>query len=385
MKILEVLDSFYPNVDGPVNVIVNIAKILNEKKLAEVELLVPDFPKQRKEIEGVKVHRCVSMKAPEGYRAGLPFLNSKVKKLIKKGNFDIIHVHSPFTLGKYVIKKAKKYKIPTLMTVHTQYKSDFERTLKLKCLQKFMLNYIMKGVNNADYVLSVSNQAGEVVKSYGYKGDKVYIIRNGTDLKPVKISDETLKAIEKEYGLENLFVFLFVGRIVENKNIQFSLEVLKKIKEAGLNNFKFLIVGGGDYSVKLKELAKEYNLEENVIFAGKIYDRAKLSAIYQSADLFLFPSTFDTCGIVAIEGAANSLPSVMIENSCASEVVANGVNGLALPENSEVWKDEIIKVMQDKNLLSKMKEKALQDIYVHWEDIVLQYYDFYKKVLEEKK
>ena len=367
MKILEVLDSFYPNVDGPVNVIVNIAKTLKDKNLAEVELLVPDFPKQRKEIDGIKIHRCVSMKAPEGYRAGLPFLNSKVKKLIENGNFDIVHVHSPFTIGKYVIKKAKKYKIPTLMTVHTQYKSDFERTLKLKSLQKFMLNYIMKGVNNADYVLSVSNQAGEVVKSYGYKGDKVHIIRNGTDLKPVKLSEETLKEIKKEYGLENHFVFLFVGRIVEN------------------NNFKFLIVGGGDYSAKLKDLAKEYNLEENVIFAGKIYDREKLSAIYQSADLFLFPSVFDTCGIVAIEGAANSLPSVMIENSCASEVVTNGENGLALPANSEVWKDEIIKVMQDKDLLNKMKERALQDIYVHWEDIVLQYYDFYKKVLEEKK
>ncbi|MBQ3494351.1 MAG: glycosyltransferase [Clostridia bacterium] len=384
MKVLLVLDSFYPNVDGPVNVIVNIAKILNEKKLAEVELLVPSHPKDKREIDGVKIHRCPTMAGPEGYRTCLPSINCKVRKIIKKGGYDLIHVHSPFPLGKYAIKKAKKYKIPNMITVHTKYKSDFERKLKSKFLQNFMMRFIMKPINKADYVLSVSNGAGQVVKEYGYKGETVHIIRNGTDLVPQVFDEQTIANIKNEYDLENKFVFLFVGRIVENKNIQFSLEVLKKLKQDGVDNFKFLIVGAGNYVDKLKKLAKEYNLEDNVVFAGKIMDRNKLAAIYASSDLFMFPSDFDTCGIVAIEAAANGTPSAMLENTCASEVIHHLENGLSLPNDSTIWKNEIKKVMQDKQLHATMKQNASKNVYVHWNDIVLQYYDFYKKVLNKE-
>ena len=142
MKVLQVLDCFYPNIDGPINVIVNIAQIANEQNLAEVEILVPKY-NEKYDVENVKIHRSRSLKSTEGYRMGIPFLDHKVKKLIKNGGFDIIHVHSPFTMGRYAVKLAKKYKLPVLLTVHTKYKSDFERKLKSKFLQNFMMRFIL--------------------------------------------------------------------------------------------------------------------------------------------------------------------------------------------------------------------------------------------------
>lgn len=384
MKVLFVLDSFYPNIDGPVNVIANVAKILNAAHLADVELLVPNFYKKNVNLKQVKIHRSFSINGPEGYRVALPGFSNKVKNLIKNGGYDLIHVHSPFTLGKYAINMAKKYNIPVLTTVHTKYKSDFERKLKLKCLQNFMLNYIMKPINKSDYVLSVSNGAAETVKEYGYTGKEIFVIRNGTDLEPALPSIENVNMVVNKYNLHNNFVFLFVGRIVENKNIQFSLEVLKKIKESGINNFKFLIVGQGDYTDKLKALVKEFNLKENVVFTGRINNRETLSSIYAAADLFLFPSAFDTCGIVAIEAAANQLPSVMLKNTCASEVINSGVNGFAFEENTNTWAEEITKIMKDKNSLNSIKQNALETVYVSWEDISMQYFNFYKKVLNKE-
>ena len=380
MKVLEVLDSFYPQIDGPINCIVNIAKTLNNKNLADVDLLVPKYKKEV-DVEGVNIFRCPTVKGPEGYMMCLPQLDKSIKKLIR--NYDLIHVHSPFPLGRYAINVAKKYNIPTLFTIHTKYKSDFERVLKSKALQNFMLRYIMQPVNKSDYVLSVSNGASETLKEYGYKGKNIFVIRNGTDMKPCPSNEKIEKELIEKYDLKDNVVFLFVGRIVENKNIQFSLDVLRKMKEK-FDKFKFLIVGSGNYEDKLKNLVEEYNLQNNVVFVGKVIDRDVLASFYKVADLFLFPSTFDTCGIVVIEAAANKLASVLIENSCASELVENGKNGLIFPENSSVWAEELLKIVHLKSKMKNLGEEAFNSVYFKWEDVAVKYYEFYQKVLNKK-
>ena len=380
MKVLEVLDSFYPQIDGPINCIVNIAKTLKNKNLADVDLLVPKYKKEVN-VEGVNIFRCPTVKGPEGYMMCLPQLDKSIKKLIR--NYDLIHVHSPFPLGRYAINVAKKYNMPTLFTIHTKYKSDFERVLKSKALQNFMLRYIMQPVNKSDYVLSVSNGASETLKEYGYKGKNIFVIRNGTDMKPCPSNEKIEKELIEKYDLKDNVVFLFVGRIVENKNIQFSLDVLRKMKEK-FDKFKFLIVGSGNYEDKLKNLVEEYNLQNNVVFVGKVIDRDVLASFYKVADLFLFPSTFDTCGIVVIEAAANKLASVLIENSCASELVENGKNGLIYPENSSVWAEELLKIVHLKSKMRNLGEEAFNSVYFKWEDVAVKYYEFYQEVLNKK-
>ena len=380
MKVLQVLDCFYPQFDGPVNVIVNIAKIANKLGLAEVELLVPEYP-EKINVEGLIIHRCKSFPAAEGYRMSTPQLDKKIKKLIKNGGFDIIHVHSPFTLGQYVVNIAKKYKIPVCFGMHTKYKSDFERKIKSKLIQKFMMNYIMKTINKSDHVLAVSNGTITSLKEYGCTHRNITVIRNGTDMKPVALKNEIKQDIINKYNLQGKFVFLFVGRIVENKNIQFSLKVLKNLKKKSYDNFVFLIVGAGDYVTNLKELAKKYDLTDNVIFTGKIMDREYLSSIYACSDLFMFPSVFDTFGIVALEAAANNLPSAMIENCCASELITNGQNGLALPEDANIWADKILELIENRDQLNNIKNNV-NTIYISWETIVKEYIDFYSKVLD---
>ena len=381
MKVLQVLDCFYPNIDGPINVMVNIAQIANENKWADVEILVPKYPKQY-DVLGVKVHRCKSAKSTEGYRMSLPWFDRKIKKLIKNGGFDAIHVHSPFTLGKYVIKLAKKYNIPVCITVHTNYKSDFERKTKSKTIRKLLMNYIIKPINKCDYVMSVSNGAGQMVKDFGCTHKKIHIIRNGTDMKPVQ-NIELCDEIVKKYNLENKFVFLSVGRVVENKNNQFSLRVLQMLKQH-TSDFVFLIVGDGPYLENLKQLVKQYGLQDNVIFTGKIMDRQYLSCIYCCSDLFLFPSEIDTCGIVALEAAVNSLPSVMLENTCPSELIISGKNGLSLAKDEKVWATEIQNIMQNKQILKQMKKDVALSLYIPWEKIVKEYVDFYKNMINKQ-
>lgn len=380
MKILYVLDTFYPKIDGPATVINNLATIYNINNIVQIDVLAPYYPKYKDNFP-FKIIRCPSIFGPDNYRAGMPFLNPKLNKILKRGNYDIIHIHSPFTVGKYALKFGLKNNIPVINTVHTKYKSDFERTLKSKTLQNFMMRYIRKVLNNSDYVLTVSNTFADELESNIYQcRKKVGVIRNATEFKDRDFTD-LISDLRKKYQLSNEFLFLSVGRVVENKNIQFSLETLKNLKELGFNNFKFFIIGEGDYLEHLKTLAKKYNIENNVIFVGLVKDRNLLSAYYKLCDLFLFPSVFDTCGIVALEAGSFGLPSFMIKDSCASELINDEQNGFVEIADSKLWATRLFGIVSNKNKLKNMKQITKSTLTKSWEDIALEYFVLYKGVL----
>lgn len=380
MKILFVLDTFYPKIDGPATVIYNIANILTEKKLAEIDVLVPGY-KNYKDNFNFKVIRCASMFGPDNYRTGLPALSFNLKKKLKENNYDIIHIHSPFTMGKYATKFGIKNKIPVINTIHTQYKSDFERKLKSKFLQNFMMRYVAKVLNGANKILTVSSGfAKEINTTYGYS-KKVDVIRNATEFVDTKDLSQQVKDIKAKHNVNDKFICLFVGRVVENKNIQFSLDALNEVKKQGVNNFKFLIVGEGNYMNELKKKVSEYNLEDNVDFVGLIKDRDLLSAYYKSADLFMFPSTFDTCGIVALESASFGTPSIMLKGSYASELIENGKNGFIAEANAKDWANIISDLINNQTKVKEIRDYTKQSLYKSWEDISFEYYNFYKLVM----
>lgn len=379
MKILQVSDSFYPNVDGPNAVIVNLALTLKEMG-HETELLVPEY-KQKVEVEGLKIHRCPSIPAGEGYRCALPFLCGKIKKLIKKGGFDLIHLHSCFPLAKNAKKLGNKYGIPVVITVHTKFREEFKNRIKFKFLQRFMMRYIMKCIEGCDGIVSVSKGMVDTLGEYGSKrcGD-VKVIYNGTDFKPAD-DPEAINNLKSRLGIEDKFSFLFAGRLAEVKNVQFSLKVLGEVKKRGYNNFKFVIVGDGDYGKTLKKLTQEFGLTDNVVFAGRITEKKVLSTYYSACDVLLFPSLFDSFGLVISEGAANGLPAVTVKGSCAAERIENGVNGFAWEYDEGVWTEEIIKLLENPSLSEKAGAGAKATVYIGWREITREYLQFYKTLV----
>ena len=80
LKVLEVLDCYYPNVDGPIEVMNNIARSFESCGFGEVELLVPDYP-ERIEPEGLKIHRSKSVPTRGGYARRFLFWTQALKSL----------------------------------------------------------------------------------------------------------------------------------------------------------------------------------------------------------------------------------------------------------------------------------------------------------------
>ena len=349
-----------------------------------MDILVPDYP-ERVEVEGLTIHRCFSVGVPgQDYRAGLPFFTRKVKKLIKNGGYDVIHLQSPFTISRYVLKLAKKYKIPVIITVHTKFKDEFEKRLKIKPLVNFMTKYILKCIDGCDGITSVSKGMVDVLGDYGSKrtGD-VKVIINASDMPRFGADGEQTRKLRQELGLEGKFTFLFVGRLMPVKNVQFSLNVLKKVKDRGYNNFKYVIVGNGEYGKELKKLTQKLALENEVVFVGKVADRQQLACYYSACQTLMFPSIFDNASIAMLEAAANGLPTAAIKGSCSAERLENNVSGFVWENDEDVWAEEIINLINNPSAAEVAGQGAAQSVYADWHDVTNEYCKLYNDLVKK--
>ena len=121
-----------------------------------------------------------------------------------------------------------------------------------------------------------------------------------------------------------------------------------------------------------------------VIFTGPVYDRNILRAWNTRADLFLFPSTYDTNGIVVREAAACGLASVLIEGSCAAEGITHGRNGFLMQENADSLAALLRELAPQRDTMKQVGQKAMDEIYISWEESVLAAADRYQVILERR-
>lgn len=374
-------DTFYPMVDGVVEVVNNYAKRL--KKFANVYVFAPYIPNQNFDDNSLpyKVIRCKSLSIPFlDYSLPVPKLDNAFKKEIEKYNLDIIHIHSPFTLGSFAIKYAKKHNIPIIATMHSQFKQDFKRAVKLNTIASFLnKNVVIRKFNKCDLCIAVSDEVGRIFyEDYGYK--KVPLtLNNATDMIPIKKDNY----INNLYGIDDkIKVFLFVGRLNKLKNIFFIAESIKILKIQNPNlNFKMLFVGTGQDEKELKDFIKNNNLGNDIILCGKVTDREILAKYYKRADLFLFPSLYDASSLVQVEAACQSTPTVFIEDAATSKNIINNVNGFITKNNPNDFANKIIKVLNDDILYKKVANNCYNDLYITWDEVVNKLYKIYIEII----
>ena len=349
------LDSWYPQVAGPNVVVTNYYKYLKQSG-NNCQLIVPSYGKKNDliadENTGISPLRSKGMYVPfGGFYNALPNTDANLRRQFEQMPPSILHCHSPFNLGKFYAETGKKYDAPSILTFHTKFKDEFIRITKSQAITSFMMKRIMKVINAQDYVWTVSDRTVDTLREYGYKGN-VTVIRNGTDMTLPANPEELVARVNEEYNLNDCEnVILFVGRIVANKNLQLVFNALKLVKERSGIPFKMLVVGTGDDIENHKKMAEELNLQREVVFVGEITDREYLKAFYLRADLFAFPSTFDTASLCPLEAAAFSLPTLLIKDCPTSETVEDNVSGFCEVEDARAWADKIIEIFSDKQNL----------------------------------
>lgn len=294
----------------------------------------------------------------------------KAINIIRSWNLDVIHSQTEFAIGTFARLFAKQYNIPIVHTYHTMYedyvyyitKGHFDKSSKklLEYLTKF---YCDKTITE---LIVPTKKAYDLFKKKYNVERNIHIIPTGIEVDRFykeNIEQNKITKLKKQYNIKSKdFLAIFVGRIAEEKNIPFLINITEKIIKKK-SNFKLLIVGDGPDKEKYEILSKEKGCENNIIFTGKV-PWEDVPNYYDLADIFISASKSETQGLTIIEAMASSLPALCINDESFSGTVVDDLNGYLFEDENESI-DQILKIMNDKKLLSSLKIGARNSAEMH--------------------
>lgn len=380
MKIALFNESFPPLIDGVNIVVQNYCKEL--KKMGDTPIAVVPHMKNETNNFDYEVMRFNSFNIVKsfGYPIGNPVPLSLIRKLISEKP-DILHAHSPFVASLIARQVRKKRRVPYVMTYHTRFEREFDSHLKNKMFRNVSEKFLVNNLSATDELWVVSEGCADSLRRVGYTG-KYHVMHNGTDFEKGVADSYDVTELRREYKVsDNEILFLYVGRVEWYKNIRMSIDALYQLKQDGVK-FKFLVVGKGLGVENIKKYVAERGMNE-IIFTGPVYDREKLRVFYSAADLFLFPSTFDTAGLVVMEAAACNCPSLLVRGSCAAEIAVEGQNAYMCDENATGVYNGIREALSDLDRLHNMGIIASEELYYPFSDAVRDARDRYQYLIEK--
>lgn len=384
LKIAIGTDAFPPTTDGISNVAQNYAYHIN-KSYGKAVVITPKNPNEHDYKYDYEIFRYKSWWIPskEGYSIGWPFKDELHRAVIDM-NFDLLHSHAPLATSYYFRRVTQKKPIPVVLTYHTKYEYDFDRRVPTKPARDFAYRFLLNNINAADEVWVTSEGTVESLRKVGYEGDYV-LMPNGCDLPVMNVSDEDISMIKRKHNVpQGVPIFLYSGRMIWYKNIRLIIDACSKLKKDG-KNFRLIMLGFGADENAIKRYILKSGLKDYVIWTGKILDRREIQGYYGISDILLFPSLFDTNGLVVREAAACATPSLLVRGSCAAEGIEDCKTGFLCMESAHSIASTIAGVMDNKELIRTVGKQAQSDIYISWDDAVKKAYDRYSVVIDNFK
>lgn len=362
-------DIYLPCVSGVVTAISSLKDALEEKG-HEVFIITVDEEKNfkyRKEGNVIRIPGIKTGVYDYSVRITYPF---KAIKMVEDLKLDIIHSHTEFGIGRFGKSMAKKLNIPFIQTFHTMYEdtlSYITKGLFPKLSKKVLTKAIESYYNDSIDQIIVPSEKIKKVLTEKYKiQPEINIVPNGIRVEQFykeNYKETKTNKLRKELNLsKDDFVILWVGRLGYEKNIRFLVENHKKI----MNNHpdaKLLIVGGGPEEDNLKAISKKLEIENNVIFTGKIkYE--DVGNYYQLGSVFVSASIFETQGLTLVEALAGSIPVVCINDDSFISVMKQGYNGYMFKNKTEYIK-YINKLIENPDHLQELKNNSKESSNVY--------------------
>ena len=373
-------ESFPPVMDGVAVCVENYAHWMQEK-VGGVAVVTPRNPGADYSDKAYEVLDYLSVPVPfrAPYVTGISEMDPAFLKQLLQRRFKIVHAHSPFVAGKTAARVARLQKIPLVATFHSKYREDFARVIPGQAMLDVIIKEIVRFYKKADAVWVPQESVKDVLYSYGYKGP-IDVMPNGCDLAG-DYPDSYFKEARAFLGLEEgLFTLLYVGQHIWEKNLRFTIEALARINDLP---FRMFFVGTGYAEGEMKELVERLGIADKVTFVGRITDRELLKKYYAAADLFLFPSLYDTDGLVVREAAALSTPSVMLREASASGMLTDGETGFRIDGTLDAF-EALLRALAADPGRRQAVGRAARGIVRSWQDVAEEALDRYNALLTRR-
>ena len=382
MKIGQFSDSFLPIVDGVGRVVYHYAAALS-KRGEECYVIAPMADTGYRGGYPFELVDFISMELPRQrqYSTGIPSLDTHYDARMRNIALDVIHAHSPFIAGLEAQRIARRRGIPIIGMFHSRYYDDFYQYTRAEMLANIAVATIVNFYQRCDEVWTVSQSSAETLHDYGYVGE-IVVIPNGTpDVDP---NPERAKAAKAHFQLPDEPILLYCGQINWKKNILRILESCAAYQKTG-KPFTLVLAGQGPDAKAIQQKVQEFDLTDRVRFTGHVTDEELLYGLYEVADLFVFPSLYDTSGMVVRESAAMETPSVVVRGCATAEPILDRENGFLCEDTTESLCAVIEMALSDLAMTRQIGKVARKTIYLSWDDIAANALDRYAALIEHHK
>lgn len=385
MRVLMISDVYFPRVNGVSTSIQTFARELIAKG-HQVTLIAPDYGRSTSErFEILRIPSRYLPIDPEDRMLRVGRLRRHRAALMAAG-FDLVHIQTPFFAHYAGLGLARRLAVPTVASYHTFFEQYFDKYVTF--LPAAWLRYVARRFsaaqcNDVDGLVVPSRAMLRVLRGYGVE-TPAQVIPTGIELDQFRPGDglgfRARWKIPKDRP-----VLVNVGRIAHEKNIDFLLRMLIKVKEV-VPNVLLVLAGEGPARRMLEALARELGLSGQVLFVGYLDRGGPLEDCYSAGDLFVFASRTETQGLVVLEALALGLPVVSTAVMGTREILVNGRGSLIAEEDEDDFAAKVIRVLHDAELRAHLSRTA--SVYAaEWSSPILADHmlAFYRTILDHHR
>jgi len=357
LKIAMFTNNYFPFIGGVPISIHRLAKGLR-KQGHQVYIFAPKYPGQSPD-DDPYVIRCGLLTYYKTKAFNFAIVNIFSPKIVKefvKHEFDVIHVHHPFWMGKKGLKLGKKHNIPVVLTHHTRFDSYHHNLPFMRLIFKNIISHylVREFAQKCTAVISPTETSKEYLSNIGVSRP-IEILPTGIDLECFEnMTDDKLRSA---YAPDGEILLCSVLRLSQEKNIYFLIDCMEYIKEHTGIPFKCIIIGDGPEKEDIIKTISEKGLHESVLLIGNV-PPDEVCRYYLASDIFVFTSKSETQGMVLLEAMAGKCPVVAVSSSGIEDIITNDYNGYKTAEGIEAWAQKVLLLMNDKEKLKDMSQNA---------------------------
>ncbi|MFA6006791.1 MAG: glycosyltransferase [Candidatus Paceibacterota bacterium] len=344
-------DTYEPKIDGIVSSIKTYTAEL-EKRGHTVKIYSPKNAFFREEHTAHPDNTRIpslSYYAYPDFRLSLPY-DPRLVNNIRKEKFDVIHTHTPGSIGLLGIGAARLFGIRSVHTYHTNLEEYLHYFPAPEIISKYgVKKFVAIYMNRHDACIAPSTAVKRLLTDYGVSVP-VHVLPSGVNFDDF----DNLQPQPKAYPY-----IMSMSRIGREKNLAFLVKAFVLVSKSH-PDIHFIIAGGGPYEDELREIVKASPVHDRIHLTGFI-KHGELFPLVAGAKVFLSASTTETQGLTTLEALACGTPVVAVKASGVEDTLAGDNGGYLVPEDLEKFAEKVSLLLNNSEIrTAKSKEAKLR-------------------------
>jgi 1,2-diacylglycerol 3-alpha-glucosyltransferase len=359
VRVLFVSDVYFPRVNGVSTSIRTFRQDLAGHGV-QTRLVAPRYDAGGETDEEPGVLRVAAARVPhdpEDRRMQWRALTRRLDAL-PRGEFDLVHIHTPFMAHYAGVRHARRASIPALATYHTffeEYLHHYVPVLPRRLGRLMARSFTRSQCAAVQALIAPSEPMRAVLTGYGVT-TPIHVLPTGLPADRFRAGNGAAFRARAGIAPQRPLV-TYIGRVAHEKNIGFLLLVFRRVLQT-LPESLLVIAGEGPARAQLRQLVEQLGLGAHVHFAGYLERDSELLDCYAAADVFVFASRTETQGLVLLEAMAQGAPVVSTAQLGTRSILLPGSGALVVPEEQAAFAAAVVRVLGDAALRAELASRG---------------------------